>query len=169
MDNITQIAYDRLQKREYRKLRLEDKVDISDLVNNKEMPLCLKVSNRLLRMCQAEQPVLYKEDRIGFARSIKEVPCITSNEEIEEIKKKQFVFDAAQLGNISSDYEYTLNVGFDKRLEEINELNKKVGLKRKKIVASSGNENTQQTVSRCRKRCRCYTTFGLCNISRQRL
>ncbi len=120
MDKITQIAYDRLQKREYRKLRLEDKVDISDLVNNKEMPLCLKVSNRLLRMCRAEQPVLYKEDRIGFARSIKEVPSITSEEQIAEIRKTQNVFDAAQLGNISSDYEYTLNVGFDKRLEEIN-------------------------------------------------
>lgn len=120
MDRITQIAYNRLQKRDYRNLRSSLKVDISDLVNNEELPLCLKISNRLVRMCEAEQAILYKEDRIGFARFIKEVPLILTDAQLDKIREKQNVFDGAQLGNISSDYEYTLNVGFDKRLEEIN-------------------------------------------------
>ena len=39
-----------------------------------------------------------------------------------ELSKKYLLFDGGIVTNISSDYETTLNVGFDKRLEEIENL-----------------------------------------------
>lgn len=121
MDVITKVVYERLLNREYRKLRSSKEVDISDIVNDKELSLPRRVSKRLLRMVESETPIVFKEDRIGFMRTIKTVGDILSLEEKEELSKSYLLFDGGIVCNISSDYEYTLLNGFDYRLKEIEE------------------------------------------------
>lgn len=121
MDKNVDIIYKRLLARDYRSLRSDAEIDISDILENKEMPLCLKVSARLNRMVEHEKPIVFKEDRIGFMRTIKQVPDIITKEERDELSKDYLLFDGGIVCNISSDYEYTLQVGFDKRLYEIEE------------------------------------------------
>ncbi len=118
MDAITKKVYDRLIKRDYRKLRKDKDIDITSLYME-DTPLCLKVSKRLQTMVDNEEPVLYAEDRIGFARNICKIPDILSPQQREQLSKEYLLFDSGLVGNISSDYEDVLNVGFDCLLEQI--------------------------------------------------
>ena len=122
MDSVTSKVYERLLQRDYKKYRKDLVVDISDIVNDKDLSLARRVSKRLLRMVDNETPVVFKEDRIGFMRTIRRVDEILSKEEREELSKDYLLFDGGIVCNISSDYEYTLLHGFDYRLKEIEEM-----------------------------------------------
>ena len=122
MDSITSIVYERLLKGDYKKYRKDLVVDISDIVNDVDLPLARRVSKRLLRMVENETPVVFKEDRIGFMRTIRRVDDILSSKEKEKLSKDYLLFDGGIVCNISSDYEYTLLHGFDFRLKEIEEM-----------------------------------------------
>lgn len=119
MDSNVKLVYERLLEKKHHKYRTDIVVDISDLIEDKKLSLPLRISHRLSRMVENEVPILFLEDRIGFMRTIKKVPDPLSKEEYKELCKDNLLFDGGIVGNISSDYEYTLNKGFDFRLKEI--------------------------------------------------
>lgn len=122
MDKNVEIVYKRFLKREYRnEIRTDKEIDKSKFLL-KEMPFALRVSTRFDLMVEEETPIVYENDRIGFYRTVKYIPPILLDEEIVKLSKKYLLFDGGIVTNISSDYETTLNVGFDKRLEEIENL-----------------------------------------------
>ena len=112
---------DRLKKREYRSLRSDFSFDDTEKYEKENLPLPLRASDRLMKMAKNEKAIVFEEDQIGFMRTIKKVPDILTQKERDELSKTYLLFDNAQVCNISSDYEYTLNVGFNKRLEEVRE------------------------------------------------
>ena len=112
---------DRLKKREYRSLRSDFSFDDTEKYEKENLPLPLRASDRLMKMAKNEKAIVFEEDHIGFTRTIKKVPDILTQKERDELNKTYLLFDNAQVCNISSDYEYTLNVGFNKRLEEVRE------------------------------------------------
>lgn len=119
MNKNVEKVYNRLLNRDYRALRSDQEILMDDIINDNNLSLAQKVSKRLLKMVNSETPIVFKEDRIGFMRTIKKVPDILSEAQKSELSKDFLLFDGGIVCNISSDYEYSLNVGFDKRLEEI--------------------------------------------------
>lgn len=119
MDKRVKVILDRLHSRKYRELRVPYKVDLASEYAKNKVPFALRASDRLQKLADAEKAIVYPGDRIGFYRTIHDIPAILTDEEFAALGKKYFLFDGAQVGNISSDYEYTIKVGFDKRLEEI--------------------------------------------------
>ncbi|MDR1093349.1 MAG: pyruvate formate-lyase [Clostridiales bacterium] len=117
-DRVRKI-YDRLIAREYRNLRSDAEYDFAAEFAAAGLPLETRAGLRLLRLAEAERAVMFPGDRIGFLRTVKRVPPLQTAAEWETIHKTRFVFDGAQVGNISSDYEYTLNVGLETRRAEI--------------------------------------------------
>ena len=113
--------YERLKKREYRNLRSDISFDDSLEYEKNNVPLPLRVSDRLKKMVELEKPIIFPEDHIGFMRTVKNIPDILTEKEKEELSKTYLLFDHALVANISSDYEYTISVGFNKRLAEIRE------------------------------------------------
>ena len=69
--------------------------------------------------------VLFAEDRIGMMRTIKRVPPIFTDEEFAAIAAEHFIFDGAQVNNISSDYASVLSGGMEKKRARIAELRAK--------------------------------------------
>jgi formate C-acetyltransferase len=122
---ITKI-YQRLIDRDYRKLRKDITFDLALKYKEHNVPYPLRVSDRLYKMVENEEAILFDEDNIGFVRTIKSIPSVLTKDEFAELGKNYFLFDGAQVCNISSDYEYTIQVGFDKRLEEIQETMKSI-------------------------------------------
>ena len=114
--------YERLKKREYRNLRSDISFDDTSKYEKDNIPLPLRVSDRLTKLASMEKAIVFPEDSIGFMRTIKHVPEVLTQNEIKELSKTYFLFDNALVANISSDYEYTIEVGFDKRLEEIRKI-----------------------------------------------
>lgn len=125
MNDRIKAVYQRLQKREYRNLRGENEVVLSEAFYAGHKNLSLRSAARLLKMAEAERAVLFREDRIGMMRTIKKIPALLTKQESEEIRDTHFIFDSAQVGNISSDYEGILTQGFQKKREQIRRQMKK--------------------------------------------
>ena len=114
MEERVKKIYERLQKREYRNLRRVEDVALSN--DCKQISdLALRSARRLYELVAQEQAVLFEEDRIGMMRTITSVPPLLQEEEQKALYLGRFVFDSAQVGNISSDYEGILADGFLKK------------------------------------------------------
>ena len=112
MDERVQKIYQRLQKREYRSLRNKELAELSEACKSTQ-DLALRSAKRLTELVQAERAILFPEDRIGMMRTVKNVPQLLCDKEKEKYHANHFVFDGAQVCNISSDYEGALREGFD--------------------------------------------------------
>lgn len=110
--------YERLKKKEYRKLRNADEFLLSDSVYD-EKDFALRSAFRLAEAAKAERAVLFAEDRIGMMRTIGKIPKLLRKEEAENLYRGRFVFDGGQVCNISSDYAGILSDGFLKRRKQI--------------------------------------------------
>lgn len=111
MEQRIRAIYERLQKRDYRALRETQAFELSAECRA-EPDLALRSAKRLLELAGAERAVLFPEDAIGMMRTITRVPPLLSEEEKAVCHDGHFVFDGAQVCNISSDYEGTLREGF---------------------------------------------------------
>lgn len=119
-DRIKKI-YDRLQAREYKKLRSDREYAFAEEQAKAGMSLAMRAGDRLLRLAKEEKAILFDEDRIGFMRTIRTVPPILTDAERDEIFGSHFIFDGAQVNNISSDYGKTLSMGMEGKKREIEE------------------------------------------------
>lgn len=123
MEERLQKIYDRFQKREYRNLRRDGTLMPCKFYEEKN--LAVRSARRLLEAVDAEQAILFPEDTIGMMRTVKTIPPLLTEDEAKEIRANYFIFDGAQVGNISSDYASMLKNGFQGKREEIaNEIKK---------------------------------------------
>ena len=88
--------YERLKKKEYRKLRNADEFLLSDSVYD-EKDFALRSAFRLAEAAKAERAVLFAEDRIGMMRTIGKIPKLLRKEEAENLYRGRFVFDGGQV------------------------------------------------------------------------
>jgi len=109
----------RLMDKEYRKLRTDEKWDKGAEFEAEGLSRVWR-SARLLRfLVETETPVLFDGDRIGFYRTIKNIPMPLSRSEQEIRLKTKFVFEDGGVGNISSDYEDVISRGFEAKRKDI--------------------------------------------------
>lgn len=112
-----QKIYDRFQKREYRDLRRKESAMPCKFYEEKD--LAIRSALRLTEAVEAEKAMLFAEDKIGMMRTLQKLPPLLTEKEAEEVRAKYFVFDGAQVGNISSDYASVLKGGLDGKRKEI--------------------------------------------------
>ncbi len=112
--------YERLLLREYRQQRSHEELDLASDFSKHDVPLCLRVSKRLYRLVSIQKPIIFPEDRFGFYRTIEKIPNILTKQELEEFKKKHFLFDGGIVQNISSNFGRTIEIGLDAHHREIN-------------------------------------------------
>lgn len=111
--------YERLLDRKYRELRSGKDYSFAEEYAKAGLPLSIRAGDRLLKLAKAEKAVLFEEDRIGMMRTIRKVPPILTEQEQEKIWSEHFIFDGAQVNNISSDYAKTLSMGMEGKKREI--------------------------------------------------
>ena len=111
-DRIKKI-YDRLLKRDYRALRTGKTPNCAEEFAREQLSLPRRAGKRLLKLAEAETAVVFEGDRIGFLRTVREIPSILTAAEENALKKSRYIFDNGGVGNISSDYGQTL--GEEKR------------------------------------------------------
>ena len=119
-DRIKKI-YDRLLKRDYRALRTGKTPNCAEEFAREQLSLPRRAGKRLLKLAEAETAVVFEGDRIGFLRTVREIPSILTAAEENALKKSRYIFDNGGVGNISSDYGQTLSTGLEKKKEEISE------------------------------------------------
>lgn len=63
------------------------------------------------RMCEAERPVIWPEERIVFTRTIPEVPRVYSDQEFAEVTCKSTLHELGPISNICADWGKVLSGG----------------------------------------------------------
>jgi len=125
-DRIKEIK-DRLLSGKYRALRSDKRVDTASEFRACGLSRARRSARRLLRLAHEETPVLFPGDTIGFARTVKEIPPLLTEEERKEQEEKYFIFDNGGVGNISSDYRDALTRGMEAKKKDIIKSREKFG------------------------------------------
>lgn len=74
---------------------------------------------RLSWVLTNESPVILPEERIVFTRTIVKIPDIFTANEWIKIKNSHYIHELGRVCNISSNFEYTIKVGLEKRRQEV--------------------------------------------------
>lgn len=82
----------------------------------------MRAKERLLFVLNNEKPVVFKDEKIAFTRTIPVLPELYTTDEIQELKKTHWLHEQGEVCNINVDYTMLLNTGFDAKREEIKEL-----------------------------------------------
>ncbi len=117
-DRIKKIK-ERLFDGTYRALRSDNKPEVAAEFSACKLSRARRSAKRLLRLADEETPVVFPGDRIGFARTVKAIPPILTEDEQAELEKKHYIFDNGGVGNISSDYGDVITCGMDAKRAEI--------------------------------------------------
>ncbi|MDR0832412.1 MAG: hypothetical protein LBM99_05900 [Bacillales bacterium] len=119
MNARIKVIYERLLAKEYRLNRSDEVYDFANDFAFNKVDYISRSSQRLAKLVELEKLTLYPEDRFGFYRSLKSIPSLLTDDEWQELRSKYTIFDGAYVGNIASDYETIIRVGFQEKLKEI--------------------------------------------------
>lgn len=78
-----------------------------------------RAKSRLSWVLAHEKPVILPEERIVFTKTLAKIPEIFTDDEWIRIKRDHYIHEMGRVCNISSNYGYTIEVGFDQRKREI--------------------------------------------------
>jgi pyruvate-formate lyase len=78
-----------------------------------------RAAEGLCAVLNAEQPVFLPDETICFTRTIKEIPDLYTEEEMETLRTSAYYHEKGTVFNISPDYASTIRTGLDERRSEI--------------------------------------------------
>lgn len=82
----------------------------------------LRAKERILYVLNNERPVVFKDEKIAFMRTVPVLPELFTKDEIEELKKTHWLHEQGEVCNINVDYTMLLKTGFDAKRKEVLEL-----------------------------------------------
>ncbi len=94
---------------------------ITQQFSNEQLSDVLRAQKRLTWVLQKEVPVILPEEKIVFMKTVQKIPEVFTQAEWEKIREKHHIHEMGRICNISSNYEYTIEVGLNRRKEEIEE------------------------------------------------
>lgn len=78
-----------------------------------------RAADGLCAMLDAEQPVFLPEETIAFTRTVKQIPDLYTQAEMEALRSSAYYHEKGCVFNISPDYASTIQVGLDARRFEL--------------------------------------------------
>jgi pyruvate-formate lyase len=89
--------------------------------SDEQVPDILRAQKRLSWVLQKEVAVILPEEKIVLTKTVQKIPELFTKAEWEKIRETHHIHEMGRVCNISSDYEYTISVGLNRRKEEIEE------------------------------------------------
>jgi pyruvate-formate lyase len=105
----------RVRNFEHRSLRHPCAPDLISECENERLTWCGRVARLVRRMCDAEKPVIYSDERIVFTRTVPNVPPIYSPEDWQQITSGRTLHELGPISNICADWEMVLSQGLLER------------------------------------------------------
>ena len=84
-----------------------------------------RMTYRFEKMCEAETPVILKNEQICYIRTIKNIPDIFTEEEWVDKKAKHHIHELGYLSNLSPNYEDVIKCGLLAKYETADEYGKR--------------------------------------------
>ena len=120
MNGRTKELYNYILNKEHHKYRKEIEISF-----DKYMSPIERMAYRFEVISKAETPVILKNEKICFLRTIKNIPDIFSEQEWENIREKHYIHELGYMSNLSPDYESVIRDGLKKRRESADEYGKR--------------------------------------------
>lgn len=79
-------------------------------------------AQRLIYVLEQEKPVIFKDERIAFTRTVPVIPEIFTEEEMDALKAEHWIHEKGDVCNISVDYMKLLGTGLVPKKAELAEL-----------------------------------------------
>lgn len=121
-ERIEKLLDDVFQKRHHKFRQAIDKKELTDftaLLSKNNLSDYGRAKERLTWVLQHETPVILDDEKIVFTRTVSEIPEIFTPDEWQKIKENHFIHELGRVCNISSDFEYTIEVGLEQRRREV--------------------------------------------------
>jgi len=104
--------------KKHHQFRQDIKLEMAGEFARMELSPMARASERLMRVLDAEKPIMLVGEKIVGQRTIKKVPDIFTNTEWDEIKRKHYIHESGNVCNINPDYISTIKVGLEERKRE---------------------------------------------------
>lgn len=120
--------YDYIVNKEHHKFRRDfpEYTNIAEKFENKKLLPKERMTRRFELMVQLETPVILKDERICFIRTVKNIPDCFNDNEWREIKQKHYIHELGYMSNLSPDYEKAIAVGLLEIQKNADEYGKRV-------------------------------------------
>ena len=97
--------------KQHRQLRQENLPSLADEYSKLGLSPEERMVRRFEYLCKVEKPIVFKDERIAFIRTVQKLPEIFTKEEWEEIKRSKFIHELGFMSNVCPDYEKILKSG----------------------------------------------------------
>lgn len=121
-DRIKKMLDDILEKKhhQYRQqISPQELTDFTEMLCKKGYSDTRRAMERLSWVLSNEKPIILPSETIVFTKTITKAPELFTPEEWTLIKKSHYIHELGRVSNISSNYEYTIEVGLEHRKNEI--------------------------------------------------
>lgn len=120
--------YDYIVNKEHHKFRrdFQGHTDIAEEFAKEGLSPKERMTRRFELMTQLETPVILKDERICFIRTVKNIPDCFNDNEWCEIKQKHYIHELGYMSNLSPDYEKAIAVGLLEIQKNADEYGKRV-------------------------------------------
>ena len=85
-----------------------------------------RMTDRFMRVCQEEKPVILEGEQIVFLRTVANLPDVFTEAEWKEIKSKHYIHELGYMSNLSPNYYDTISRGLLEKRETADEYGKAV-------------------------------------------
>ncbi|NMB12146.1 MAG: pyruvate formate-lyase [Firmicutes bacterium] len=110
-----------IQSKKHHSFRQSVKLDFATEFEERQLSYTERAVERLVRVLDAEQPVILQDERIVFTRTVSEIPPLYTEEEWEQIKATHYIHEAGAVCNVCPDYATTIRSGLENRRQEISD------------------------------------------------
>ncbi len=118
---MNQTLYDFITNKKHHQFRSECSINFAkDFSENNVSPI-ERMTKRFETLSKMEIPVILKEEKICFLRTIKNIPDCFTEEEWSEIKREHYIHELGYLSNLSPNYEKAIQKGLLALKEEADE------------------------------------------------
>lgn len=97
--------------KQHHKFRREVSVDIAGEYEKLGLSCAERVTRRFEFLCKEETPVVLRDEKIAFLRTVSNLPPIYTEAEMTEIRKEHYIHELGFMSNITPDYAKVLSKG----------------------------------------------------------
>ena len=83
-----------------------------------------RMTDRFMRVCEEEKPVILEGEQIVFLRTVANLPDVFTEEEWTEIKEKHYIHELGYMSNLSPNYYVTISKGLLEKRKNADEYGK---------------------------------------------
>ena len=113
MTEAVRTLYESILDKKHHMHRRDCDFVLAEMFSRKGLSPTKRVCERLVRLLAEERPVLLKNERIALLRTVRNLPAIFTDDELQQIRKDHFLHESGVVNNLSPGYADVIALGLE--------------------------------------------------------